>query len=390
MLTYNIFIFFVTFFLYFDYKINADNDLYVERKRVSFFMFLTLSLIVFFAGFRLEIGYDYPKYLAGYMFDSELKHWEPLFNFVTKTIREVNFGLESQALFLFFSFITILVLYLAIRKLTPHVRTSLLLYLLVPALFLNSFSVVRQALAMVILLYGLYYLTVEVDRRKYIFFGLLAFLFHYSSIFVILAYLVLGNLFNKTYSWIVYVFGIMLSFALYFSHIGKGILLMLPGHFSTYAHSEISVSILKLVVVNAFFIFFVLQKDTFIETRLQRYLLNSMFLATLLFNIFADFTYVTRISQYFLVSEIILVPMYIYSFKEKFKQQLFLILFLTYYLFNFNYALYRDEYYTGSRPHFLVPYKNYLFEEKKSFRNTNLEAWYNYIIENSSSEEEKK
>ena len=390
MLTYNIFIFFVTFFLYFDYKINADNDLYVERKRVSFFMFLTLSLIVFFAGFRLEIGYDYPKYLAGYMFDSELKHWEPLFNFVTKTIREVNFGLESQALFLFFSFITILVLYLAIRKLTPHFRTSLLLYLLVPALFLNSFSVVRQALAMVILLYGLYYLTVEVDRRKYIFFGLLAFLFHYSAIFVILAYLVLGNLFNKTYSWIVYVFGIMLSFALYFSHIGKGILLMLPGHFSTYAHSEISVSILKLVVVNAFFIFFVLQKDTFIETRLQRYLLNSMFLATLLFNIFADFTYVTRISQYFLVSEIILVPMYIYSFKEKFKQQLFLILFLTYYLFNFNYALYRDEYYTGSRPHFLVPYKNYLFEEKKSFRNTNLEAWYNYIIENSSSEEEKK
>ena len=387
MLVYSLFIFMVVLLLFLDYSVNGYYDLALKKKRISFLMLLTLFVITFFAGFRLEIGYDYPTYLAGYLFDNELRHWEPLFNLITRSIREINLGLDSQALFLFFSFATILILYFSLRRLTPYYRTSLLFYLLIPSLFLNSFSVLRQAIAMVILLYALYYLTVEVNRKKYIGLALMAFLFHYSAIFVIFAYLVLGNLFNKTYSWIVYIFGVLLSFALYFAHVGKYILAVLPGHFSAYADTEISVSVLKLVIVN---IFFILQKDTFIKTRLQRYLLNSMFLATVLFNVFADFTYVTRISQYFLIGEVILVPMYMYSLSYGIKRKIVFVVFIFYYLFNFEYALYRDANHTGNRPHFLVPYENYFFGEKKSNRTVNIEAWYNYIVEESEMDNQAK
>ena len=107
MLIYNLFIFTVAFFLYLDYAVHKhDIHLVNGGTRLSFgntFMYLALAVIIFFAGFRFEIGYDYQKYLAGYMYDDELKHWEPLFNFFVRVIREIDFGIGIQAMFLFFS-----------------------------------------------------------------------------------------------------------------------------------------------------------------------------------------------------------------------------------------------------------------------------------------------
>ena len=380
MLVYSLFIAVVAGLLYVDYATNLKVIYKANKVNINHLaIFGALGSIVVFAGFRYEIGYDYNKYLAGFLFDRELRHWEPLFNFFTRIIREINFGLDSQALFLFFSILTLSVLFLALKRLTPYYRFGILLYLLIPSLFLNSFSVVRQGIAMVVLLYGLYYLTVEVDKKRYILFALLAFLFHYASIFVVITYLVFGRFFNRTYSWITYISGIIISLLLYLTHIGKYVLLMLPGKFSTYAIWNINVSILKILVINLFFIFLVLQKKQFVKTRLHRYLLNSMFLATLIFNVFADFTYVTRIAQYFLITEIILVPMYIYSFSSKSKRQLVGLVFLVYYILNFEYALYRDLHFNlSSREHFLIPYKSYLTEDVKSDKQKYQQQWIKY------------
>ena len=380
MLVYSLFIAVVAGLLYVDYATNLKVIYKANKIKINHLaIFGALGSVIVFAGFRYEIGYDYPKYLAGFLFDSELKHWEPLFNFLTRLIREINFGLDSQALFVLFSFLTIMILFISIKRLTPYYRTSLIIYLLIPGLFLNSFSVVRQAIAMAIILYALFFLTVEKDNKKFIAYALVAFLFHYSSIFVTLTYFIFGRYFNRSYSWIIYLTGILLSFMIYLTHVSKYILLALPGKFSSYAQWEIEVSPLKLIVVNLFFIFLVLQKKQFVKTRLQRYLLNSMFLATLIFNIFADYTYVTRIAQYFLIAEVILVPMYIYSFSSKLKRQLVGLLFLTYYLLNFNYALYRDK--TNNKYndiHALVPYKNYFFEDIKSDKRKYQQRWIKY------------
>lgn len=380
MWLYTLFIFAVALLLYADYATNLKLAYKASRVNINHLAIsFAFATIVFFAGFRYEIGYDYSKYLAGFLFDAELDHWEPLFNFFTRMLREVNFGLDSQALFLFYSIVTIAILFLAIRKLTPYHRLSLLLYLLIPSLFLNSFSVLRQSISMVILLYGLYYLTVKVDKKRYMLFALAAFLFHYSSIFVVIVYLTLGRYFNRTYSWITYSTGVVLSFLLYVTHTGKYILMILPGQFSLYANTELDVSILKLLVVNLFFVFLVVQKKRFIKTKLDRYLLNSMFVATVIFNVFADFIYVTRIAQYFLIAEIILVPIYIYSFKNSYKKNVLLVLFFMYYLLNFEYALYRDVHFeTGSRKHFLVPYENYFFTNRKSDKEKYRQRWYEF------------
>jgi len=344
-----------------------------------------LAVIIFFAGFRFEIGYDYPKYLAGYMFDDELKHWEPFFNFFVRVIREVDFGLGIQFMFFFFSAITILILYKALRSLTPHYRFGVLLYLLIPALFLNSFSVIRQAIALVILLYGFQYIAREKpDYKHYLLVALTASMFHYSSLFVSSIFIVGTFFFRKIHSWVFYSFTIVISFFISFVHIGKMALLMLPGHFSSYANNfGYSVSPLKLLIINVFFLFLLSQKDKFLDKKLDIYLFNSIFIGLLIFNVFSDFAFVSRLAQYFLAAEIILVPIYLYSIEDLFLRKVMSILFLLYYLFNFNYTLLRDidVHNIKSDPHTLTPYKNYFFETPKSYREQNLKAWYNYIQE---------
>ncbi len=356
-------------------------------------MYLALGVILFFAGFRYEIGYDYSQYLSVYMFNSELDKWEPLFNVLVRLTRMIDFGLDSQFMFLFFSIFTVLVVYNALKKLTPHYRMGILLYLLIPSLYLNTFSIIRQGIALAILFYGLQFIAKEnPDYKKYMLVAIVAFLFHYSSIFVSLVYILGVMFFQKNHSWIFYTFSILGSFFLSFAHLGKTILMYAPGHFSAYADNlGYTVSPLKILVVNVFFLFLFLQRNTFIRTKFDIYLFNSMFIGLIIFNVFSDFWFVSRLAQYYMVAEIVLIPIYLYSIKDNMMRKILFVLFLLYYLFNFNYALYRDILGNPKEfPHTLVPYENYFFEEKKLYRTQNLEAWYNYILENTEEKEDAK
>ena len=160
-------------------------------------MYLALVVIVFFAGFRFEIGYDYPKYLAGYMYDSQLREWEPLFVSLVKIFRHINFGLDIQFMFFFFSSLIIILVYKALKSITPYYRLGLLIYLLIPSLYLGSFSVIRQGIALAILLYGFQFIAKDnPEYKKYMIIAVVAFLFHYSSIFVVLIYVFGAALFR--------------------------------------------------------------------------------------------------------------------------------------------------------------------------------------------------
>ena len=374
MFVYTLFIFTVIFFLLIDYNTNLKLRYSARCININHVAIVgAFSIIIVFGGLRYEIGYDYPKYLAGFLFDSELEKWEPFFNATVYFLREFNFGLDSQILFLFYTVFTVSILYLAIRRLTNNYRTALLIYLLIPAFYLNSFSVIRQGIAMVILLYGLQYLTLEYKPKKYIIFVLLAYMFHSISIVIGLIYLLFGRFFQQTYSWITYISMLIGSLVLYVSGLGKLMLTYAPGHYHLYLYHYSAVNPLKLLVVNGLFLFLMFQKKYFIKTRLDSYLLNSIFVGSVIFNIFADYVDVTRVAQYFLMAEIILVPLYIYTFKSSIKKNTVLVLFLAYYIFNFEYALYRDK--VKEVPHGLIPYRNYVTTEIKSDKEKYKKQW---------------
>lgn len=383
----------VAFLLYMDYLFHKyDTHLVYSGNKISLgnsFMYIALVVIIFFAGFRYEIGYDYTKYFSAYLTDSELQVWEPLFVFFVRVLRHVNFGLDIQGMFLFFSALTVFIVYKALKNITPYYRFGLLLYLLVPSYFLNSFSVIRQGIAIALLLYALQYITKDKnDYKRYMFVALIAFLFHYSSIFVSFVYVFGAVFFNKIYSWVVYLLLILLSLFISLTHSGKYFISVMPGHFSVYADLTYDISPIKLLVVNFFFLFLLYHKDEFVKEKLARYLFNSMFIGLVIFNVFSDFVYVSRLAQYFLIAEIILIPMYLYSIKNIFNRTVMIIIFLLYYIAIFNFSLYKEKSsHEGYLAHMLIPYKNYFFEESKSYRTIYLEAWYNYIQENSMNQE---
>ena len=384
MLIYNFFIAIVALLLWLDYLVeNYQVSIAYRSRRFdpgNTFLYLTLLIVILFAGFRYGIGYDYNEYLAGFQFDDELERWEPLFRILVLFSRNFDFGLDIQAMFLYFSILTLLIVYKALKSLTPYYRMGLLLYFLIPSLFLNSFSVIRQGVAIALMLYALQYITMRINYWKYILLAFAAMMFHSSAIVAFAVYFFGRYFFDRLHPWGIYLFLILGSFFLSFAHIGKIALALLPGHFSLYADIEIGVSILKLVVVNAFFLFFLFQKDSFVKTRLDRYAFNSIFLGLLIFNTFSDFVYVTRMAQYFLALEIILVPVYLHSLKDMTMRKTLTAVFLFYYLFNFNYSLYRDRAYnTRKDPHFLVPYRSYFLEKKKPKRVRYLEGWFIYL-----------
>ncbi len=378
-----------------DYVVHK-NDVHLVNggTRLSFgnsFMYLALAVIIFFAGFRFEIGYDYTKYLSAYMTDSELQVWEPLFVFFVRMLRYINFGLDIQGMFLFFSGLTVFIVYKALKNITPYYRLGLLLYLLVPSYYLNSFSVIRQGIAIAVLLYGLKYITKEKNENiKYMIVALIAFLFHSSSLFVSLLYL-FGTIFlNRIYSWIVYTLLILGSLFVSLTHTGKYLIAEMPGRFSAYADMVFDISPLKLLAVNFFFLFLLYHKNDYVKDKLTRYLFNSVFLGLIIFNVFSDFVYVSRLAQYFLVAEIILIPFYLYSIKSIFNRTFMMVLFLVYYIAIFNFSLYKDKSsHEVNMTHKMIPYKNYFFEESKTNRTLNLEAWYNYIAETQNMSQEK-
>ena len=376
MLVYTLFILGVALLLYVDYATNLKLVYIYKKVSINYLaIYGAFALIIVFGGFRYEIGYDYPKYLAGFLFDSELEKWEPFFNATVYFLREVNFGLDSQMLFLFYSAVTIFILYKAICRLTPHYRVALLFYLMIPAFYLNSFSVIRQGIAMVILLYGLPYLTVEYKLKKYLFIVFIAFMFHSISIAIAMTYVLFERFFKQSYSGIVYDSILIGSLVMQLVGVATLILTYAPGHYHMYIYHYAAVNPLKLLIVNGLFLFLMFQKKQFVTTRLDKYLLNSMLVGTVIFNIFTNYADVTRLAQYFLMSEIILVVRYIYSFHSQLKRIVVLGIFLLYYLFNFEYALYRDINYPGSRPHFLVPYENYFLTDSKSDKEKYQQQW---------------
>ena len=68
MLIYNLFILTIALLLYIDYATNLKILYATQKFNINnLAIFLALGSIAVFAGLRYEIGYDYPKYLAGFL-----------------------------------------------------------------------------------------------------------------------------------------------------------------------------------------------------------------------------------------------------------------------------------------------------------------------------------
>lgn len=161
-----------------------------ERSRLESVAFFTLScLLIFFSATRYETGYDWPAYKEFYMLlgqPSDKYEFEIGFVGLAKPFQLL--GLDFTVFQGFISALQVLLTTIFIRKLFGGLALlGLAIYYTIPDLYLiNSFSLMRQGLALAFFLCGAVYL---IERRNVIALPLLliSMLFHTSSLFAVLA-----------------------------------------------------------------------------------------------------------------------------------------------------------------------------------------------------------
>lgn len=170
-------------------------------KKIGIFIFV--FFLWFISAFRLDIGNDYGQYVNMFYFinsvpedlifsSTEIMPIIEELSFVILSIVSYNLGFDYQFIFIVYSSILYLVLWKVIKENSKNLSFGILAFAVYALNFhfmWYSFSIIRQALAMVFFLWAIKY----IEKRnflKFSFFILIAAFWHISAIFLLPTYFI--------------------------------------------------------------------------------------------------------------------------------------------------------------------------------------------------------
>lgn len=163
---------------------------YVGEYFITFFL-------IFIAGFRYMIGWDYATYMELYnRVEIDDVFIEKSFSLLAIFLRENGF--DFQMMFLIYSFFTIIFFWLGCKYYTINKLTCLILYAFLPLGYMNSMGVIRQALAISIVFWGTKFICSK-NFKMYIVSILMAASVHISAVFMIICYPVMRRKYSLKY-----------------------------------------------------------------------------------------------------------------------------------------------------------------------------------------------
>lgn len=166
-------------------------------------------ILIFFSSIRVGTGYDYYAYkrlIQGEVMDFTLDRIEPL----AKLVMDFSGFIHYQLFYVITSFLIIFPLYKVVQKYSKDPALSLAIYILFPVFFIESMSIIRNAVAFTLVFAAF----ISFIDKKYLY-ALVLFItaigFHISALVAILLlpiyYLKRDNIFN----WILYIISLGLS-----------------------------------------------------------------------------------------------------------------------------------------------------------------------------------
>lgn len=292
-------------------------------------------ILFFITGFRYMIGWDYESYL--YLFNNvELNDIYPELSFRVISILFRFYGFDYQIIFVFYSMLTFLFLFFAIKKYVENSEEALLaliLFVLIPTLYLGSLSTIRQSLAMAIFFWGSKYIITR-EFHKYLLTILLATVFHYSAVCLIVCYI-----FNEKYKKSFYIVTLVCSIVVSKLNIAPSILEIIFNSLGIYSHyfNKLNEANFSSGVTIYFYVFLYLLVIAYLDNNnnKENFLINmySISFFCLFVLSFSDVLY--RIRIYFEIFGIVLIAKLIIIFCRKFGNKLgyyilipFIIIFL--------------------------------------------------------------
>ena len=292
--------------------------LFKQKNYTVAIIYLVTLLII--AGFRDQsVGTDTINYLEHYshVLNGLSLRTEPLWTYLIKVI--VYFGGDFQTLLLVSSFLTLLPIFYVIYKKSPYPLLSIFLYVSLYYYF-YSFNIIRQCIAMS---FGLLSISQLIDRKKIssLLFLILAFLFHYSSIILLPAFVFIH--FFKSNKNIFYYLTLALSFisGLFF---GSNLLDFAQKYIYSDYIIDYQLNLLGnsiyLLIVNTVFVFVTIiikEKDKWFHL---------FYMYVILLNLLSRIPFGNRFSMFYGICSIIFIPLLLKNNRLKNKQEVFLVL----------------------------------------------------------------
>lgn len=335
---------------------------------------ILLGIMVLIGGFRHRVGGDYDSYVNWYLKGTRDDNFEFGFLGIMKVFR--YFNLDYHFLFFFFSFFTCCFVFLGIRKYTVNSNLALLFYIMIPSLYLTSFTLVRQSFSVAISFYAFYYL---MNKRYLVYFLLMLIgisihnscLISFVVFFLVFRY---GDTIKINYLYALLIVSFLLS-RFDFLEIFRG-LFEDTRYLYYFSYHGMQVDVLKIIIMNleGILILFYFQK---LKNKYpyQQYVLVLYCFSIVFVNLFSKNYDLTRISTYFRIFEIIVLADLI--FLETSRRRIA--------LFSFFYVLYFGAFLNGIKKDFeiqnknmpkFIPYKNILWS---SLGYSNKEVFYRDI-----------
>lgn len=294
-----------------------------------------------FCGLRYETGYDYNAYRD--IFENiEINEvpLEPGFYFLV--LIADNVGLPSFALFFLFALMTHGLAYLALSKMSTSPNLAFLLYLLIPGLYLNSFSVIRSAFAVAVFGYAALRLVSGGSRLEYAVWGAIAASFHYTAVLPFFVAFIIFLAPKGVPSKAACILLLISSLVASQLPLAQAILNAFGGtKFDSYAEMKESQNLLKIFASSLLSLFIIYRSGCFEKSRSLAYYFKIWLVGMVIFNTFIEFSAVTRISYYF---GFFSIPLMIgaTSLQDKLKQLKWQSLLIGFFAMSFIVALYND------------------------------------------------
>lgn len=288
---------------------NYKNDEYI-KKITSYVIIFFLTVV---SGFRYNVGRDFLSYEEMFINPKSAGNYfiEPIWQIFSHLLRSMGFS--STVWFLCTSFVINFCFIIGIRRLSKNFYISVAFYLAMPQLFLESFNIVRQFVAMAII-FRFSDLFFKKKYWKFFIVVLIASCFHKSAVLIIPIFFVsLINFSNLFLIGIIFsCFILRNSFLPLVLRIVSSISIY-SGYLNGISPSESNTSLYAFILLFVcFFIVFCFRKHNSREINILK---NLSLMSFCIYLLFYTFQAGQRIGFYVLPYFVLLVPYIIPKYK---------------------------------------------------------------------------
>lgn len=330
-------------FLFVTYFLKQNKRTLLIKYNIDYiFLFVLVIIMTLFFGLRYNVGKDYMSYYNNAKFGYYNKPqkgtgsmFEPAFVFLYAIGDFFDFAPNS--IFILSGFILFLSLFVGIYKSSESFLLSFFIFF-GSGLFFFSFNELRQFVAVCIILNG-YRFASEKKIKEWCLICFIAFLFHKSAIFVFPFYF-----FNK-FKLSKKLINLLIIVSFVIKKIGALKILcfcltLIPGPYASYADTLTwmpksggsgIIGILYLVIVFSINNFGANE----LQNAMYRYYFYVFFFGAFFSNVFSDIYLVTRLMEYYLISIVVIFPLFIKILKKNNFTYIFAILVILLFSANF-------------------------------------------------------